>query len=106
MPLPLLPLAAGTIVGALIQVAGTIVGRVLLSLGLGYVVFSGMDASLDFAKSFVISKISATSAQTVAAASAVKAGVCISILFSALSMRLIFGGMQSGGVLRKLVHKS
>ena len=105
MPIPLLPIAAGTIVGALIQVAGTIVGRVLVSLGIGYAVFTGLDTSLDWAKAFVIERISATSAQTVAAASACKVGVCISIIFSALAMRLLLGGMQSGGVLRKFVHK-
>ena len=101
-----MPVFIGALIGALVSAAGTIVGRVLVSLGLGYAVFQGLDASLAWAKAYVITKISATGAQTLAAAGALKVGVCISIIFSALTMRLILGGMQSGGVLRKLVHKS
>jgi hypothetical protein len=101
-----MPIFIAALIGGLVQAAGSLVGRVLLSLGLGYVVFSGVDVSITFARDFVVSKISASHAQTVAVASACKVGVCLSIIFSALTMRLVFGGMQSGGVLRKMVHKS
>lgn len=101
-----MPVFIAALLGALVSAAGTIVGRVLISLGLGYVVFEGLEASVDWAKAYVIAKISAEGAQTLAAAGALKVGVCINIIFSAITMRLILGGMQSGGVLRKLVHKS
>ncbi|MGM9480323.1 DUF2523 family protein [Roseateles sp. NT4] len=40
------PLFLGALIGALISAAGTLVGRVLLSLGIGYASYSGIDAGL------------------------------------------------------------
>ena len=91
------------LIGALIQAAGSLVGRVLLSLGIGYVAYSGIDTSIEFAKSFVVSQITATGAQTVAAASAMKVGTCISILTSALVARMTLAGMTSGTLKRWVV---
>ncbi|WP_439462631.1 DUF2523 family protein [Roseateles sp. NT4] len=41
-----MPLFLGALIGALISAAGTLVGRVLLSLGIGYASYSGIDAGL------------------------------------------------------------
>ncbi|MEH0165562.1 DUF2523 domain-containing protein [Roseateles microcysteis] len=86
--------------GGLIQVLGTLVGKVLVSLGIGYAVFSGVDTSITWARDYVISQISAQHAQTVAAASACKVGVCISILTSALVARLTINGLTGGSLKR------
>lgn len=99
-----MPLFIGALLGALIQAAGTIAGRVLISLGIGFISFQGLDTSIVWAKSLIISNISATSANTIAAASAMKIGTCISILTSALTARLILNGL-TGGTLKKLVYK-
>lgn len=92
------------LIGGLVQVAGTLVGRVLLSLGIGYAAYSGIDASITFARDFLITQISASGAQTVAVAGALKIGVCISILTSALVARMTLAGVTSG-VLRKFTVK-
>lgn len=94
----------GALIGALIQVAGTLVGKVLISLGIGYAVYSGVDTSLTWAKAQVISSISGAGAQAVAAAGALKLGKVISILFSALVARLTLNGMTSGTI-KKMVLK-
>lgn len=37
-----------SLVGALLSIAGSMVGRVLLSLGIGYVTYKGFDVSVQF----------------------------------------------------------
>jgi hypothetical protein len=92
------------LIGALVQAAGSLVGRVLLSLGFGYMVFTGVDTSIAWARDFVVSRIAASHAQTVAAAGALKVGTCISILTSALTARLMLNGL-TGGTLKRMVSK-
>lgn len=99
-----MPLWVAAIVGGLIQAAGTLVGRVLISLGFGYVVFSGVDVGLGALRDAVVSNIGGLPAAAVGVASTAKVGVCISILFSALSARLLLNGL-TGGVLKRLVAK-
>lgn len=98
-----MPLFIGALLGGLIQIAGTLVGRVLLSLGIGFVVFSGLDTSLDWVKSEIISSIGQSGSQALAAASALRLGTCISILISALSARLLLNGL-TGGTLKKMIY--
>lgn len=100
-----MPLFLAALMGALVSVAGTLVGRVLLSLGIGLAVFSGVDSSIAWARDFAVSSILATSAQTVAVASTLKVGVCISILTSALVARMTLNGLTSGTI-TKMVQKS
>lgn len=99
-----MPLFLASLIGALVQAAGTLVGKVLLSLGIGYVAFQGIDTSITWAKAAVLSNIGAAGAQTVAAAGAMKVGTCISILTSALTARMTLNGLTSG-TLKKMVLK-
>lgn len=92
------------LVGGFIQAAGSLVGRVLVSLGIGYVVYSGIDASIAWMKSSVVTGLSGLSAQTVATMGALQVGRCISIICSALVMRLTLQGMTSGAI-KRMVHK-
>jgi len=93
-----------SLIGALVTAAGSLVGRILLSLGIGYAAYSGIDTSIQFAKDFAISNISAQHAQTVAVAGALKIGSAISILCSALVARLTLSGLTSG-TLKKFTVK-
>lgn len=99
-----MPLWVAALVGGLIQVAGTLVGKVLLSLGIGYAVFSGVDTSITFARDFVLARISAQSAQTVAVASTIQVGTFVSMICSALVTRLTLNGL-TGGTIKKMVFK-
>lgn len=88
------------LIGALVQAAGSLVGRVLLSLGIGYAAYSGIDTSIAWARDFAVAKISASHAQTVAAAGALKVGTCISIITSALVAKMTLAGLTSGTLKR------
>lgn len=58
MPEPQALLIA-TIVGALVEVCKSLVGRVLVALGISFVTYQGFDGTLGWVKSDVISRIGA-----------------------------------------------
>lgn len=93
-----MPLWVAALVGGLVQVAGTLVGRVLLSLGIGYVTFTGVDTSLSWASSQFVTAMSGLPAATVQLAGLLKVGTCVSMLLSAVAARLLLGGLTSGAL--------
>jgi hypothetical protein len=60
-----MPLLLASLLGGLLQIAGSMVGRVLLQLGLSYVVFSGINIGFDFLKSAAISNMQGAGADVV-----------------------------------------
>jgi len=92
------------LIGALIQAAGSLVGRILLSLGIGYAVYTGVDTSIAWAKGQVVQHIGALGSQVVATAGALQVGRIISIIMSAITTRLAVQGM-TGGALKKFTVK-
>ncbi|RYE81474.1 MAG: DUF2523 domain-containing protein [Oxalobacteraceae bacterium] len=99
-----MPIFIGALIGALVQALGTFVGKVLISLGLGYAVFTGVDTSITFARDFVLNRLASQGGIVVSVASTLKLGVVISMLTSALVTRLTINGL-TGGTLRRMVQK-
>lgn len=100
-----MPIWVASLLGGLVEVVGTLVGKVLVSLGMGYVTFTGAEALLDFAKSQFLTGIAGLPADAVAIAGLMKVGVCVSMLLSAYASRLLLMGLTSGTI-KKLVFKS
>ena len=92
------------ILGGLVTVAGSIVGRVLLALGIGYVSYTGLSTGLEFLHAQVVTGLTGLSARSVQVLGLLKVDVCISILFSALTARMVLNGLTSGA-LKKMVIK-
>lgn len=99
-----MPIFIAALIGGLVSALGTVVGRVLISLGLGYAVFTGVDVSITYARDFLLSRIASAGGNVVAVASTLKIGVIISMLTSALITRLALNGL-TGGTMRKMVVK-
>lgn len=93
-----MPLWVAALVGGLVQVAGTLVGRVLVSLGIGYVTFTGVDASLTWASGQFVSAMGGLPAASVQIAGLLKVGTCVSMLLSAVAARLLLAGLTSGAI--------
>lgn len=104
MALPLAPILAWSLVGALIQVVETLVGRVLLSLGIGYVTYTGVDMTFAWAKTQFLNGVSGLPPEGIQIMAMLKIGVCVSMLLSALTARLVLMGLTSGTV-KKMVIK-
>jgi len=99
-----MPIWVASLVGGLIEVAGTIVGKVLLSLGIGFTVFNGAEASLDFARDQFLAGVAGLPADAIAIAGIMKVGVCVSMLLSAFTPRLLLMGL-TGGSIKRLAFK-
>lgn len=99
-----MPIFLAALLGGLVDIAGTLVGRVLVSLGVGYASYTGIDASLDWMRDQVASSFTGLPSQALAVASLLQIGPAISILFSALAARLVLAGM-TGGTIKKLVNR-
>jgi len=100
-----MPLWVASILGGLIEVVGTLVGKVLVSLGMGFTVFTGAQALLDFARAEFLSGIGGLPADAIAMAGILKIGVCVSMILSAFSARLLLMGL-TGGTLKRLTVKA
>lgn len=100
-----MPVWVAAIIGGLIEAAGTLVGKVLVSLGIGYAVYTGVDVSIGWARDQLLASIAGLPADAIGIASALRVGVAISILTSALVLRMTFNGLAAGGSVRRMVGK-
>jgi hypothetical protein len=99
-----MPFWIATILGGLVQIAGHLVGRILISLGVGYVTFTGIDSSLTWAKDFAMSHLMGAPAVALSLMGLMKVGSIISMLVSAYGVRLLLNGL-TGGTLSRMVTK-
>lgn len=99
-----MPVIVAAIIGAIVEMAGTLVGKVLVSLGIGYAVYSGVDVSITWARDLCLSSFSGLPADAVGIASTMKVGVCISMVTSAYVVRMTLQGLTSGSI-RRMVQK-
>lgn len=95
------PAIAVAVVGGLLNVAGSLVGRVLIALGIGVVTVVGVGMSLDFAQAYLMQRFGGLRAEILQLAAALGVGEFLSIIFSALNARMLFNGLQPGGALRR-----
>ena len=102
-----MPLFIAAFLGALSSVAGSLVGRVLISLGLGYATFTGINTLLAAAQGSVVSGLNGLPADAVVLLGRMRVGIALSMVFSAITMRLALNGLTSvaGGSLTRMVQK-
>ena len=98
-----MPLFLAALLGGLVQAAGSIVGRVLIALGIGYVSYTGISALLTVIKGQVIAQLTGAPATIVAIMGLLKIDVAVSVIFSALAARLVIQGLTSDKVTRMVV---
>ena len=99
-----MPVFVAAIGGMLINLVGTLVGRVLVALGIAAITYTGMNASLDVLKNSALSSMMSLPPEVLAIMGLMKVGVCISIITSATAARLLLNGV-TGGTFKRWVHK-
>lgn len=95
-----MPVFIAALLGGLVEIAGSLVGRVLLSLGISFAVYKGLDTSLDFLRDSAISNFQGLPAVSLQLLGLMKVGKVISIVTSALTARMALNGMTSGTIKR------
>ena len=93
------PLLAG-----LLEIVGSITGRVLVALGIGAVTYTGVTTLLGQLKSSAVTALLSLPSEVVGMLATMKVGEGISIIGSAIAARLVLNGLSSG-VVKRLVTK-
>lgn len=99
-----MPVFISAILGGLIQITGSLVGRVLVALGLSTITYSGMSTSLTWLKTQAVTAALGLPADVVGMLAVMKVGTSISIIFSAMLARMVITGLQ-GDTVKKWVLK-
>jgi hypothetical protein len=86
------------LLGALLSIIGSLVGKVLVSLGIGYVTYKGLDTAITYAKAQIFASLGGLSPVTLQVLGLLQVGTAINILISALVVRMTLKGMTSGAV--------
>ena len=81
--------------GALITLAGTLAGRVLIALGIGIATVTGVSSSLDWAVSYLNTGWDALPPQAYQILSALRIGTDIGIIVGAYSAKFALNGISS-----------
>lgn len=99
-----MPIFIAALLGGLIQAAGTLVGRVLLSLGIGAVTYTGFSVALDAFKAQIFTNFSQTGTVIVGMLYTLRVDQAVNITISAVLIKYTLAGLTSGTI-TKLIHK-
>jgi hypothetical protein len=95
-----MPAFVAALLGGLLEISGSLVGSILVQLGIGVVMFTGMDTSLSWLKSQAVGYLqgigSVSGISVVGLLTVMKVGVAVNIVFSALLARLSLAGFVNG----------
>jgi Protein of unknown function (DUF2523) len=93
------------LIAVLIRAVGPIVAQVLLSLGISFIAFTGIDLAVSQFKDLAINALSGTGATFLQFVGVFQIGTAINMLASAYLGRTILMGV-TGGKLTKMITKS
>jgi len=99
-----MPVFIAALLGGLVSAAGSLVGRVLIALGVGFVTYQGLDVSLTFIKTQALTALNSLPPEIFQIASTLQVGTSINILASAYAAKMVIAGLTSGAV-KKMVWK-
>jgi hypothetical protein len=99
-----MPIVVAAIIGGLIEAAASMVGRVLIALGIGFVSYQGISTALDTLKTYAVNNLNALPAGISWSLHVFKVDTALSMIFSAIVARLVIMGLTSGTI-KRMVHK-
>lgn len=99
-----MPVFIAAIGGMLINLVGTLVGRVLIALGISVITYTGISTTLDFLKAQAIGAFAGLPPEVFGMLGVLRVGQCISIVTSAIAAKMVIDGVTSDSF-KKWVHK-
>jgi len=96
------PVLLASLLGGLINVAGSIAGRVLIALGISAVTYTGLTSSLGWLQAQAVANFQGLPSEMLAVAGLLQVGNFISLIISAITVRLTLQGL-TGDSFRKWV---
>ena len=91
------------LVGLLAEVAGSLAGRVLLSLGLAVFQFTGMSLLENSITSGVWGSLGGLPAEILGLFGVLKLDVALKMILSAYGIRALLAGVSAGGILTRIM---
>lgn len=91
-----MPAIIAAIGGMLLNIVGSLVGRVLVALGISVVTYTGIIATIDSLRDDAIAALNGLPGELLGLLAYMKVGVAISIITSAITARLVLMGLTSG----------
>lgn len=95
-----MPVFLATLGGVLLNIAGSFLLRMLVAAGISLVTYKGINTTLDWLKGQAISSIQGLNGDIMGMIGVLQVGTCISIIFSAMTARLLITGFSSDTVKR------
>lgn len=105
--MPFAALLASAIVGFLAQACVSLVGRVLVALGIGFVSFTGLEVMLGGVKGMFMNYVVSVGSlpwNLVGILGVLKVGTSMNMILTTLAVRASLSGL-SGGSIRKMIQK-
>lgn len=99
-----MPVILAALIGGLVSAAGSFVGRAMIAIGVGIVVYQGVDVALETFKTMIFTNLAALPGGVLGMINTMKIGVGLNIIFSALAARLVLNGL-TGGAIKRFVLK-
>jgi hypothetical protein len=100
-----MPWIISVLLGGLLQLVSSFVGRVIVALGFGYVEYTGVNLLIDSVKADATSLISSFGASSLAEwAGFFRIDIHISIIISAIGVKVMLNAL-GGDKIRRLVQK-
>lgn len=97
-----MPIFLASLLGGLLNIAGTFAGQMLIGLGVAVVSYTGISVSLGWLKDQALQAIHGLPADMVGMLAYLGIGEYLSIVTSALVARLVLDGLM-GGTIKKFV---
>ena len=91
------------IVGGFLTAVASFVGRLLVSLAIGYVTYQGISFLLDQIESLIFQSFAGLSAQVIAILGLLQIGSAISVTLSAVAARLVINGLVNGAMTKAVI---
>lgn len=99
-----MPIFIAALLGGLAQAAASLVGRVLIALSIGFIVYQGVDVAVEACKDLIFQHLGSTGATVTNILGMLNIDKAIEVVFSAISARLVLNGLTSGSI-KKMVYK-
>ena len=99
-----MPIFIAALWGALLNIVGSVVGRVFAAIGMGLVVYVGMGATLDVLKNTGINAFTSLPPEISQIFGLLRLGEAFSMIASTVTIKLVAGGL-SGNTAKKLNFK-
>jgi len=95
-----MPVFIASLWGAALNIAGTLVGRVMIALGISALTYTGLSASIDWLRDNAVTQLNLLPAQVLGVLTVMKVGSAMSVIISATVVRLTLSGMSGTGSLK------